>query len=299
MKTIKLIKRTLLGTLTISALFFTSCSKDRIDPDQNLNAYESMNDYYDSKKQDEQEFTIDTSGTDPIIGKEKTKIWPSKEKLMFANGDSVQWPYTIKLVELYPAKEMLYYQVMNETTTEDFFSCKGEVRIRAFKDGEELVLRPNETWNIELADTLSNSNINIYYEDKTYSTVKWNSSNEVFIDSEDGYTGQISPLGWIAGGKASSGEAATTISLTSAVDDLTTVRSYVYIPSKESITEFTGLTSIALPENETVKIICMAMDKNQKLFHFYKETTAKNGLSIDVTMTEISDESLTSILDSL
>ena len=91
--------------LTISTILFSSCKKDRIESqEKQINDYQSMNNYFDTKKQHEQEFIIDTAGTGPIVGNQGTKIYVSKDLLMFPNGDSVHWPYTVKLIELYTPK---------------------------------------------------------------------------------------------------------------------------------------------------------------------------------------------------
>ncbi len=50
-----------------------SCSKDRITKKEQLNEYESINQYFDSKKQPEQEIIIDTNGQGPVIGQNGTK----------------------------------------------------------------------------------------------------------------------------------------------------------------------------------------------------------------------------------
>jgi hypothetical protein len=254
--------------------------------------------YFDSKKQDEQEFVIDTAGTDPIVGNQGTKIWPDKEKLMYANGDSVQWPYTVKLIELYTPKDMLYYQMQN-VSSNNYFSCKGEVRVRALKNGEELVLRPNESWDIEMPATTPIDNVKVYYGDKTSEIANWNSSAEIFTTTTTGYHTGIAPLGWTAAGLGMSNELGITTSFTSTTDNLETVHIFMYLPSKESLIEVFNQQSIGLPTNEDVKIIIMAIDKSGKLFSFYKETKIGTDTSIDVTLTEISDTDLNNKLDNL
>src|SRR3954470_1407606 len=99
MKKYNKISSLFLSALCLSSVFFyCSCSKDRIETPE-LNKYSSVNTYLDSKKQDEQEFIIDSAGTGPIIGNQNTKIWIGKECLALPNGDSVTWPFTVKLVE--------------------------------------------------------------------------------------------------------------------------------------------------------------------------------------------------------
>ncbi len=139
--------------MAVSSLAFVQCSKDRIEEKQQMNEYEPINNYFDNKKQDEQEFVVDTNGQGPIVGNQGTKIWAEKTKLMYPNGDSVYFPYTVKLVELYTPKDMIYYQ-MPTVASGSLLTTGGEVRIRAFKDGQELLLRPGNAWTIEMPNAI-------------------------------------------------------------------------------------------------------------------------------------------------
>ena len=65
----------LLSIVLFSALIF-GCSKERIEEDKK--SYESMDSYLDSKKQEEQVFTITEDGECPITGKEGTKYVEQK-----------------------------------------------------------------------------------------------------------------------------------------------------------------------------------------------------------------------------
>jgi len=133
---------------------FVSCSKDRIEPNEDLNSYESMDEYLDSKKQAEQEYEITEEGSEPLQGQQGTKIWIGKDLLMFPDSSDVEWPFTIRLVELYTPKDMIYYQ-MPSVAGQNMLETEGEIRVRAFKVDQngveqELLLKPGRVFAIEM-----------------------------------------------------------------------------------------------------------------------------------------------------
>ena len=125
------------AALCVSSIIIFSCSKERIQPQTELNAYNSPNSYLDTKQESEQEFTIDSAGTGPIIGNQGTKIWTGKPCLQMPNGDTVIYPFKIKLVELYSPKQMIYYR-MQTVASGNILETDGEIRLRAFKNNTEL-----------------------------------------------------------------------------------------------------------------------------------------------------------------
>jgi hypothetical protein len=302
MKTSNFVNLFTVFLLLLSTSFFNSCSKDRIEAteEEELSEYESINNYYNTKKQDEQEFVIDTSGTAPIQGHEGTKIWVSKEKLMFANGDSVHWPYTVKLIELYPAKDMIYYQ-MPTIADGNLLTSHGEVKITAFKDGEELVLRPQCTWTVEMPNTSQESFMKTYYGELVSNITNWiNTPAGNFTTTSYGYTAEMQQLGWISCAKLPvfSGNN-TTYNFTSSTDNLTNVSKFIYLPNYKSLMQLYSSTSGNLPVGENIKIIFIGIDSSNKLFYYFNETQVEVNTTIDLSLTEITDANLTAVLNSL
>ena len=137
-----------------------SCSKERIE---SKNTYSPVNTYLDSKKQKEQEFIIDSTGSGPIVGNQGTKIWTGKQCLMFPNGDSVTWPFTVKLVELYTPKDMIYYQQPTVASV-GILKTDGEIRLRAFKNTTELKLKPDPCMAaIEMPNAAPQTGMRVFY----------------------------------------------------------------------------------------------------------------------------------------
>lgn len=292
----------------LSSVFYYSCSKDRIQ-DRQLNSYNSPNTYLDSKKQQEQEFTIDTSGSGPIIGNQGTKIWGGKECLMFPNGDSVAWPFTIKLVELYKPKDMIYYQ-MPTVASSGILKTDGEIRLRAFKNGTELLLKPNPCMaQIEMPNAAPQPNMRVFYGFVTNGLPDWTDNpaslgvtttlNPVFSTTPYGYAASIARLGWINCGLQAGSTSNSTLSFTSTVDDLTNVAIFIYFPSTKTVMQVHNLSSAQIPNGSAVKIIAIAVNGSGELYSFYQTQTVNTSASVDVTMSSTSDTALTALLDGL
>lgn len=288
-----------IGALSV-VFSMQSCSKERIEgEDDSLNEYVSANEYFDSKKQKEQEFIIDTAGSGPIIGNQQTKLWISKEVLMFPNGDSVHWPYTVKLIELYTPKDMLYYQLPN-VSDDKLLTTAGEVRVRAFKDGQELVLRPSCTWTVEMPNIAPATDMSIYYEDSEPVVVNWNSSPVgVFDSTAYGYSGNIKKLGWVQCAKPATYNTDNLIfTYTSTTDKLDNVPIFIYYPTLQSLIQVFNNKSISLPKQEQAKTILIGITGGGDLFYDYRDTTVSQSIVIDVKMKETTDAALTQLLDS-
>src|SRR2546423_1237548 len=123
-------KKYLLSTIFISiviAAWFSACKKDRMVQDD----YQSMDSFYDQNKEEEQEYTIDSSGTCPLICKKQTKICMSADMFQFTNGSGITYPFTLKVVELYSIKDMLLWRAPS-TTGGNILETSAENRVRTF-----------------------------------------------------------------------------------------------------------------------------------------------------------------------
>ncbi|NSW44705.1 MAG: hypothetical protein HPY79_02600 [Bacteroidales bacterium] len=292
----------ILLTLSLSSLFFLQCSKERIEEKQQINDYEPINNYFDDKKQQEQEFVIDTNGQGPIIGNQGTKIWAIKSNLMYPNGDSVYFPFTVKLVELYTPKDMIYYQ-MPTVASGILLTTGGEIRIRAFKNGQELMLRPNKTWAVEMPSTTPLNGMKIHYGVESSGIVNWvQNPNEDFTVTSYGYLGLISRLGWIGCGKqaVTTGTNFTNYTFSSATDNLQNVATFMYFPNLKSLMQVYNQTSGIAPVDDTVKIVMMGINNQQQLYYYYLKTTVSTvNNHLNISLSPISDAAMTALLDSL
>jgi len=315
MKTLKSIKLKALAAITLLSLSYISCDKDRIEEEEPeaLNEYSDVNDYFDQKKQDEQEFVItNEDGPDPIEGKEGTKIWISKSCLKFPNGDTVGFPYTVKLIELLPPKEMIYYQ-MPSVAGGDIMETDGEVRVRAFKDGIELELDSN-CFSIEIPHANPEN-----YMLKNYGFDAATSSSKIFVDWTDdlstfgittsltsnftnttyGYWGRIPLLGWINCGIVRNSGAGHLLTFISTTDDLTNIAVYVYFQDLWGLMQVYDMQSGLIPNGSKVKVICIGVAASGTLFSYQQDITVTANTNITVTLSSITDVNLTALLDAI
>ncbi|MES2286654.1 MAG: hypothetical protein V4547_13280 [Bacteroidota bacterium] len=287
---------------------FTACKKDRIEEDRSLNEYSSPNSYLDSKKQEEQEFIITADSGGPIVGNQFTTIWGGRQCLMFPNGDTVGLPYTIKLVELYTPKDMIYYQ-MPTVASDTILETDGEIRVRAFKDGTELMLVPGCSWAIKMPNSAPKNYMHTFYGFPTSNYVNWTdnpaslgvttSFNPIFTTSSDGYLNSIVKLGWVNCGITRGGSTNHHLSFASTTDNLTNVAIFVYFPATKTVMQVFGSLSGSIPDGSSVKIVAIAVDGSGTLFSFNQNLTMTSSTAVEVTMAATTDANLTALLNGL
>ena len=291
--------------IIVSTIIIVACSRQRIQQ-PTTNSYNSPTSYLDSKKQNEQEFEIDSAGSGPIIGNQGTKIWTGKQCLMFPNGDSVTWPFKIKLVELYTPKDMIYYQ-MPTVASGNILETDGEIRLRAFKNNTELVLKPGGCYaQIEMPNAAPKNYMRVHYgfgandwTDNPAALGITSSLNPVFSPTTYGYLAQIARLGWINCGFNASSLSSSSLTFSSSVDDLTNVAIFIYIPAKKTVMQVSNLISGQIPNGSSVKVIALGLDSGGQLFSFNQTLTVNSNTSISVTLSATTDAAFTALLNSL
>lgn len=297
-----------LSTLVIGlSLLFSSCSRDRIERD--LNTYESPNAYLDSKKQDEQIFVIDSAGPGPIVGNQGTTIWGSIDCLELPGGGAVTYPFLVKLVELYTPKDMIYYR-MPTVSAGMPLETAGEIRLRAEKDGQELLLSQPCAFQVSMPNAAPTPNyMNVFYGIENGDVVDWTTDlgvfgitqiqNPVFNVDTIGYSALIEKLGWINADRSVTTSSVQSITFDSEEDDLTNVMFFAYLPGTNTVLQSSNGVISGIPAGAQVKVIAIAVNTSGNLFHFYQELTVNANTTVMVVMSEISDPNLTSLLDSL
>ena len=298
----------LIVAITAGAIF-TACKKDRIEEQRTLNEYSSPNSYLDSKKQAEQEFVITSdSAGGPIIGNQGSTVWPSRQCLMFPNGDTVGLPYTVKLVELYTPKDMIYYQ-MPTVASDVILETDGEIRLRAFKDGTELVLRPGCSMPIKMPNTAPENYMRIFYGFQAPNFVNWTDDPSTlgvttsftpgFTTATDGYLASIVKLGWVNCGIKRGSTNNHIMSFASTTDNLTNVATFIYFPATKTVMQAYNSVSGSIPDGSSVKVVAIAVDASGTLFSFTQNLTMTSATAVDVVMAATTDANLTALLNGL
>jgi len=286
----------------LAVVLFSSCSKKRLEDNPELKTYAPLNNYLDTKKQQEQTFEIDSNGTSPIIGQQGTAIYQSADIFMYPNGDSVHYPYNVGLIELYTPKDMIYNQ-MPTYGSGHILTTGGEIHVRAYKDSTDLVLRPGKFYVTSFPTSQPDSSMKIFHGTTSGATVDWTQSTDfiqILADSSSGYIyrSYVSALGWInCDYFATYSGNMTTVSFTSSTDSLNNVGIFIYFTDLKSVMQVSNQTSSSVPVGSSVKIICIAADANMTPYYYYEETTISQNMSIDVTMTQTTDTDLETLLD--
>jgi hypothetical protein len=293
----------------LSVIALASCSKERIELKPQLNSYSSPNAYLDSKKQAEQEFIIDGS-QGPIVGNQGTTIWGGKDCVRMPNGDTVSYPFTLKLVELYTPADMIYYQ-MPTMSSNRILATDGEIRIRTFKNGTELnLLQGCAGFMVSMPNAAPQPN----YRKKFYGFA--NGSIVDFTDDLNslgitpaqnpfwgvdtiGYNSIIEKFGWINCAQLAGTTSGSTLTFASNVDDLTNVAIFAYLPATKTVIQAYNQSIGIIPNGTDVKIIAIAVDGNGSLFSFYQQLNVTSSQAIQVTMSQTTDAQLTALLNSL
>lgn len=293
--------------MVVVGLIYTACKKDRVQ-EKSLNAYSSPNNYLNSKEQQEQTWTIDTNGTGPIVGNQGTNIWMGKSCLMFPNGDSVYFPFTVKLVELYTAKDMIYYQ-MPTVASDTILETAGEIRLRAFKNGTELLLRPGCSDAVKMPNTAPTNYMRVFYGFQASNYVNWTDNpttlgvtggfTPAFGITPGGYLGSISKLGWVNCDIKRGGSNNHTLSFVSSTDILTNVAIFVYFQNTKTVMQVYNVVSGSIPDGSAVKIVAIAIDASGTLYSFTQNLTVSSSSQIQVTMAATTDAAITSLLNGL
>ena len=297
-------KIALIASVIALIVGFSACKKDRIEP---KSEYEPINDYLDSKKQEEQSFEITGPSNDTITGNQGTKLLAGKDCLRFVNGDSISYPFTVKLVELYTPKDMIYWQ-MPTIAGGSLLATDGEIRVRAVKNGEDLMLRPYCYYRVMMPNASPASDMRKFYGVDNGTFVDWTDDvaglgvttavAPTFSTDVYGYVGDIPLLGWLNCGKIA-GSGGSAITFSSDTDVLTNVGIFVYFPDTKTVMQVRNMTSDLIPNGSNVKIILMGMKSPGDMYYYYTETIINGATDFDVELTSISDADLTALLDGL
>lgn len=298
MKNLKTTTLLIATTILTVAIINTSCKKDRIEPpeEETLNEYNSVNEYLDTKKQDEQDFEILGQSNDTLTGNQGTRVYGSKNCLMDAVGDTIDYPFFVHLVELYTPKDMIYWQ-MPTVASGNILETDGEIRIRATKNGQDLFL--SCPYGFEMPNASPNSSMTIFTGADNGSYINWSNTGTPFTLTSYGYLGSTSAFGWLNADIQVGTGSGHTITFTSQVDDLTNVGIFIYIPATQTVMQVYNQASGLIPNGTSVKIVMMAVDASGQLFSYTDSRTVNSSTTIDMSLSQTTDAALTTYLNGL
>ncbi|MEO5572366.1 MAG: hypothetical protein ABIT08_04820 [Bacteroidia bacterium] len=292
-------KKIILFALTCAAtvaLLFSACKKDRVPVDD----YQSMDSFYNQYKEEEQEFIIDSTGNCPLIAKKGTKICVSADLFMFTNGTGITYPFTLKVVELYSIKDMLLWRAP-ATSAGTILETSAEIRVRAFKNNTELVLKPGKTYYMEM-DTMTNlqSNMQVYYGTESNNIIDWsNAASPVAVNSYF-YTLYPGQMGWVSSARQHiTGSQNTTITLTVPGTNTQNIEVFLSFDSFKGLMKITNLVSLSVPVGEQVTLLAFGKKQTNDFVLDEQHFSVTANQQVPLTMTVISETDLLAALAAL
>lgn len=298
----------LLLVFSVAFMFFSSCSKQRIE----MNEYESPNDFMYNNRPEEQIFILNGDSGGPIIGNQNTHLLMDSSIFMYSNGNDVSYPIIIKLIEVYKPKDMELY-AMPTVAQGNLLVTAGEIRVRAFKDNDELVLKHGKVYAAKTPAVNLVPQMSIFYGKEMGDIIDWmDNASDVssspgvdaleFIqpDSAEYYSLLVPVMGWInCDYFYDSPNPLTTITFESDDDDLTNVMKFLYFPDIKSVMQIYENSGVNVPIGSTVKVLCFAQNSSGSMFHYYEQITVAANQTVNVTMSEISETDLLTLMDGL
>lgn len=290
-------KNLILPIIALIALF-TSCSDDRVTPDE----YKSLSDFYERNREETQTVVIDTdSGDVPIIGKKGTEIYGGRQILQHANGDSVELPWAVSLIELYSVKDHLLYQQPTRVSGITPLETEGTIKVLAYAKQEELEVRTGASFITKLSTSPAQTGMSLYSGGSTPDTfIEWATPTDGSSNTIDAEKHQLSlsSLGWhtIAGNTYGS---TTTATFTLEGTGGENIDLWAVPTSKKSLFYGNNLTLENLPVGETVTFFALALNQDDNLVMYKEDIIITDGMILTLEMKETSENDVLSFIDSL
>ncbi len=276
----------------------SSCNDDRINEEAE---FQPMDEFYNENKPEEQEFVITSdTGSAPIVGMEGTELWGFRNILEHRNGDEVQLPYSLKLIELYSYEDMILYRMPTLAST-SILESGGEVKITAWESGKELVLKSGEKYPLVLATTATKAGMNVYHGDHPNNEFgSWDASfdGSIIIQAEK-YQMHTAKMGWQNCGQAGSNNGTTDVKFSVEGKGGEFIDLYIALKDYQGLLKGNNLVVNHAPIGQNATIVAMAKDQNDEYRLHKQEIMITDGLEITLDMQVVSETALLSTLAGL
>ena len=302
------------GFLLLSGLFciaFISCKKDRVPAKTVTGDYASPSSFYTQYQQPEQVFQIDSLSSGPLFGKEGTQLFPDKNIFMYPNGSNFTYPYTIKLIEIYTGKDMILSN-MPSVATSNILETGGEIRARAFKGTQELVLRPGKKFHMQLdSNKTLLTGMSVYYGFVSNSINDWTKNLSSLdptispdtlssvVNTPYLYSMNIGRMGWVNCARLyTSSKPTSVLTFTATGTNTQNIDVFIVFTSIHSVMKAYNMKSYPIPDGTPITVVAISRDLNQNSSLVYdKQTITVNGnQQVALNLVTTTDANLLSIL---
>jgi hypothetical protein len=224
---------------------------------------------------------------------------------MFANSDSVYFPYELRVIENLTIRDMIYAQ-MPSVAGGDILETKGLLKVTAYKDDAELYLRNGGVYEVKFPDSTAKSTYQAYYGFETTSFTDYTvdpaglavstTNTPVFADTAFGYSNSIVKLGWLICGESKAATNNSNLTFTSTTDVLTNLAIFVAFTDINGVMQVKNQLSGNIPYGSVVTVIAIGMQSGGSLFSFVKDITVMSSQDVEVTMSATTEDALEELL---
>ena len=284
------------------AIALLSCSKDRIQEEE-TDSFSSMDEFYNENKVEEQEFIItNEDSTGHITGNQGTEIYVGKDLFIFIDrSDEITFPYSIKLIELYDYDDLIFNQ-MPTPHSSGVLNIGGEIRVRAFKNAEELVLKPTMFYGAKFSSTATETDMKVFYGNlsgEKFSSWEMaaDASSVSIVDTK--YLALIYKMGWVTPAKNTSFTEKTNITFTIEGSGGENIDLAIVFKDFHGVLIGDNLKISDVPVGTSATIIGMAMDQNGKYRLHKQDVTTSANMTVKLDLQIVEKAALLSTLDNL
>jgi hypothetical protein len=307
----------LLVFLLISGLA-VSCSEDRIKL-INLSQYQFVKPNLKdlgNKNIDTEIFEVNNSSQELMTTKNGNQISIRKVVLKTKDGGNVDYPYTVFYTEYLTPKD---YILNNLTTLSDgkVLETAGVYQVKVIKDGQELQLKPNQTYRLALFNAIvSDPDMRLFgqtFVNQDSTQLNWLLNDEpksIFpiVNNQGGVPRETpkyfvfpSSFGFINVDKFLDydGKVTSNVNFTSENPSIDKIWLYLFFRKTNSIMPVYIGKTFPLPLNEIVEVIAVSVTKEGEFFSYFNEITISEGLEVKIVLTPIDQLDFQKKLDGL
>ncbi len=287
-----------------------ACTKQRAPMKVSGPDYASPATFYTTYQQKVQTFTVDSPGTGPIIGAQGTRLSGDASVFMFPGGQSVHYPFTLQLIEVYTGKDMILSNLPSVAGGQ-LLQTMGEISINAYKGSQLLVLRPGKKYFMELdTNTSLYAGMSVYYgfpngsyNDWTNNVTTLNSSIHpdtlsAVINYPYFYALNIARMGWVSCAEIVPDGSPATISFTSSGTNTQNINVFLVFKNTHSVMQVYNLKSGQVPVGDSLTVVALSRDSNSGNTMVYDIQPIKvtTGQVVTLNMVNTSDANLLTAL---
>ena len=260
--------------------------------------------------------TIKSQSDLPFVAKNGTKIWIYANDLIFPDGSRVTYPFDLEVLELLTPKDMILNQ--KPTVSQGrLLTTGGELFIKATKLGKDLGLAFFNSTDIIIPAKNTEEGMSLFYGETTSGFLDWYQEKErprqpqgtfsptgvmTRVDSlkQKSYVIFPTQIGWINVDKFASFQGAKTkIKFTSAYPEVKNIQTFLFFPDLKSVMQVYGEMSGDIPTGQLVKVISVAVTKEEQVFSFVKDINVVDNQTVNIELKPTTQKELNDYLQTL